>query len=188
MNNIEKYNQLNVKPEFVKTIKFLTDKINQSHSRYEDVSFVIGVPWQVIACIHSMESALDFGRILHNGEKLPVEKTVLVPKGRGPFKTWEGAAIDALQLELRSNKNKDLGVPPWTIDKTLDFLERYNGLGYRKKGVPSPYLWSGTQFYTSGKFIEVLQDGKYVVEYKPDLVSKQLGVAPLLKALNFKGA
>jgi lysozyme family protein len=49
-------------------------------------------------------------------------------------------------------------------------------MGYKKKGVPSPYLYSYTQFYEKGKYEF---DGKY----NPELVSKQPGVVAIMKAL-----
>jgi lysozyme family protein len=58
----------------------------------------------------------------------------------------------------------------------LTLLERYNGLGYAIRGVPSPYVWSGTDQYKSGKYI-----ADHV--YDPNAVDKQLGCAGLLLAM-----
>src|SRR5690606_24236084 len=83
--------------------------------------------------------------------------------------SWEEAAIDALNnCHPFLGKHKD-----WSIGATLDKLEAYNGLGYRKKGLPSPYLWAGTDQYVKGKYVA---DGKF----DPNHVDMQLGVAPLL--------
>jgi lysozyme family protein len=41
----------------------------------------------------------------------------------------------------------------WTIGGVLTLLEEYNGLGYAARGVPSAYVWSGTDQYESGKFV-----------------------------------
>ena len=54
--------------------------------------------------------------------------------------------------------------------------EKYNGMGYRPFGVPSPYLWSFSSIYTSGKYVA---DGRF----DPTVVSKQSGAAVMLKAL-----
>ena len=147
------------------------DKIIANRARYEQVSRATGVPWDVIGAIHYRESSNDFAGVLHNGQKIigTGKKTTLVPKGRGPFSTWEEAAIDALMnAHPYAGKNKD-----WSIAGTLDILERYNGLGYRNKGLPSPYLWAGTDQYVKGKYVA---DGKY----DPNHVDQQLGVAPIL--------
>lgn len=149
-------------------------KIAANRSRYEAVSKATGVPWGVIGVIHYREASGDFAGVLHNGEKIigTGKLTKLVPKGRGPFLTWEEAAIDALAIcPPYAAKNTD-----WSIGGTLDLLERYNGLGYRNKGQPSPYLWSGTDQYVKGKYVA---DGKY----DPNHVDKQLGVAPILMKL-----
>ena len=149
-------------------------KIEAHRERYEAVSKVTGVPWDVIGVIHYRESSGDFKGVLHNGQKIigTGKKTTIVPKGRGPFSTWEDAAIDALVVcPPYAAKNKD-----WSIGGTLDILEKYNGLGYKNKGLPSPYLWAGTDQYKTGKYVA---DGKY----DPNHVDQQLGVAALLMRL-----
>lgn len=149
-------------------------KIEANRARYEVVAKATGVPWDIIGVIHYRESSLNFAGVLHNGQKIigTGKKTTLVPKGRGPFVSWEEAAIDALMnCAPYLGKNKD-----WSLGNTLDLLERYNGLGYRNKGLPSPYLWAGTDQYTKGKYVA---DGKY----DPNHVDQQLGVAALLMKL-----
>ena len=149
-------------------------KIAQNRFRYEAVSRDTGVPWDVIGVIHYRESSGDFKGVLHNGQKIigTGKLTTIVPKGRGPFSTWEEAAVDALvNAPPYAARNKD-----WSIAGTLDLLERYNGLGYRNKGLPSPYLWAGTDQYVKGKYVA---DGKY----DPNHVDQQLGVAPILMKL-----
>src|SRR6185369_1832675 len=59
----------------------------------------------------------------------------------------------------------------------LTMLEKYNGLGYAAKGVPSPYIWAGTNQYQSGKYVR-----DHV--YDPNAVDTQLGCAGLLIAMN----
>jgi len=39
----------------------------------------------------------------------------------------------------------------------MTFAETFNGLGYSKNGHVSPYLYSGTDAYSSGKYVK---DGK----------------------------
>lgn len=153
-------------------------KIKAAKSRYEAVAAKTGVPWDVIAVIHYRESSGSFAGVLHNGQKIIGKgtKTTIVPKGRGPFSTWEDAAVDALmKCHPYLGKNTD-----WSLGTTLDKLEAYNGLGYRKKGLPSPYLWAGTDQYTSGKYVA---DGKF----SASTVDSQLGVAALLIALRGQG-
>jgi lysozyme family protein len=46
----------------------------------------------------------------------------------------------------------------------------------RRRGVPTPYLWSYSNLYENGKFVA---DGRF----DPEAVSKQCGAAPMLKAV-----
>ncbi|WP_249733577.1 hypothetical protein [Bradyrhizobium sp. sGM-13] len=95
-----------------------------------------------------------------------------MPAGRGPFRSWEEAAIDALvNCAPYAARNKD-----WSIGRTLAKLEQYNGLGYAARGRPSPYIWAGTDQYRSGKYV---RDGVY----DPDVVDSQPGCAGLLMAM-----
>lgn len=176
MNNVDRWKAA----KFTRStlIEAQVAKIRASRSRYEAVAAKTGVPWDVIAVIHYREISGNFAGVLHNGQKIigTGKKTTLVPKGRGPFSTWEQAAIDALMnCHPYAGKNKD-----WSLAGTLEILERYNGLGYRNKGVPSPYLWAGTDQYVKGKYVA---DGKY----DPNHVDQQLGVAALLIALRAEG-
>jgi lysozyme family protein len=85
-----------------------------------------------------------------------------VPAGRGPFTSWEDAAFDALAMcPPFASRNKD-----WSPGGALTMLERYNGLGYAAKGVPSPYIWSGTDQYVSGKYV-----ADHIYDPKPSIGS-----------------
>lgn len=152
------------------------ETILENKNKYINVARQFNMPWEVVGAIHSLEGSLGFNKCLHNGERIigTGRKTRLVPKGRGPFDTWEDAAIDALEMKRR------IMPANWTVGNTLDFLERYNGLGYRRwhKDVNSPYLWSGTSYYTKGKYVS---DGKW----SSRAVSKQVGAVPLLINLGF---
>jgi lysozyme family protein len=142
-----------------------------ARSRYRAVSARTGVPWPVIAVIHERECSQDWTRSLAQGD--PWDRvSVHVPAGRGPFKSWEDAAIDALdECAPYAGRNKD-----WAIGPLLTKLEEYNGLGYAARGVPSPYIWAGTDQYRSGKYV---RDGVY----DPDVIDSQAGCAGLLMAM-----
>ena len=139
--------------------------------RYQAVAAGTGVPWAAIAAIHERECSQDWTGSLAQGD--PWNRvSVHVPAGRGPFNSWEEAAIDALRnCAPYAARNKD-----WSIGGTLTVLEEYNGLGYASRGVPSPYVWSGTDQYRSGKYV---RDGVY----DPNAVDSQLGCAGLLMAM-----
>jgi len=149
-------------------------RILANRKRYAAVAAnFTGMPWWVVGIIHSMECGLSFKQHLHNGDPLTAH-TVQVPKGRpkvgtAPFR-WEESAIDALEYDKLDK------VTDWSPGAALVAFENYNGTGYRRKGVPSPYLWSFTDQYRCGKYTA---DGKY----DPLAVSKQVGCAALLKLL-----
>ena len=139
--------------------------------RYQAVEKRTGVPWPFIAVTHQREASQNWKTQLGQGDPLDRVSTH-VPKGRGPFSTWEDGAYDALvNCPPYAARNKD-----WSIGGTLAMLERYNGLGYASRGVPSPYLWSGTDKYSAGKYVA---DGVY----DPNHVDRQPGCANLLKAM-----
>lgn len=148
-------------------------KIMAGRVRYEAVEAATGVPWAFIGVLHYRESACDFRGVLHNGERIlgTGRKTALVPKGRGPFSTWEEAARDALGI-----KGFRQGVPGWSLLRCLFEGERFNGFGYRMRGVPSAYLWSGSNQYQGGKYVA---DGTW----SATAVDRQIGIAPLMKHL-----
>lgn len=123
-----------------------------------------------IALIHEMEANQDFSRYLGNGQPWN-KKTTIVPIGRGPFKSFEEGAVDAIIYD-KLDKVKE-----WTIGNTLYLLEGFNGYGYSLyRGINSPYLWSGSNHYTAGKYVS---DGKY----SATAVSNQIGIALLMKTL-----
>lgn len=98
-----------------------------ARARYKAVEARTGVPWFIVAVIHHRESSGSFAGVLHNGEKIigTGKVTKLVPKGRGPFPSWEEAAVDALiNCHPYAARNKD-----WSVGGALALLEQYNGLG-----------------------------------------------------------
>lgn len=140
-------------------------------ARYQAVEQKTGVPWFVIAVIHQRESSQNFLRSLAQGD--PWNKvSTHVPAGRGPFASWEAAAVDALAVcPPYAAKWRD-----WSAGGAMTLLEIYNGLGYCNKGLPSPYVWSGTDQYARGKYVA---DGVF----DANVVDKQLGCAGLILAM-----
>jgi lysozyme family protein len=152
-------------------------KIVAARERYIAVIRALGgsIPWHFVAVIHAMESGLDFSRHLHNGDPL-TGRTVHVPAGKpvrgAPPFTWEESAEDALVLK-RLDSWSD-----WGLAGTLYKLEDYNGWGYRlyHPHVLSPYLWSYSHHYVSGKYVA---DGRW----SDTAVSRQCGAAVLLRRM-----
>lgn len=154
-------------PAFAK----IADRIKANKAVYVDIEKATGVPWWFIGTVHYRESNLDMMTNIANGQSFS-KKTTIVPKGRGPFKTFKEAAIDALvNCAPHAARNKD-----WSAAGALTLLEAYNGLGYSTRGLPSPYIWSGTDQYSKGKFV-----ADHV--FDPDVVDVQMGCAGVLKFL-----
>lgn len=162
-------------PVKLKKLSMITSFALSARALYIDVAEESGVPWPVIAAIHFRESDQRFTCHLHNGDPLTA-LTSHVPAGRPeggepPF-TWSESAIDALT-----------GVEPpdeWTLRNSLEFMERYNGLGYQARGIYSPYLWDYTDLYTTGLFVS---DGKF----NPLAREDRPGCVAILKSLEMKG-
>lgn len=159
----------------IKVIDQTVSKILKYKKRYELVSDVSKIPWYFVTLIHNMESSLNFKKYLHNGDPL-TGCTYNVPEGRPvngdpPF-TWEESAADALKLQRLSTWQD------WSISGILFQLEKYNGWGYRKKHpeVLSPYLWSFSNNYISGKYVA---DGRW----SNSAVSRQCGAAVILRRM-----
>ncbi len=169
------YASLLIRPNRRAAVDQLVRRMTANRARYQKVAKALGMPWYVVAIIHSLEAGSDFTRHLHNGDPLNA-RTTHVPagrpkNGRPPF-SWETSAIDALTYQGFGNW-KD-----WSVPGTLYKLEGYNGFGYRDHhpGVPSPYLWSFSNHYAKGKYVA---DGRF----SPTAVSQQCGAAVLLKRL-----
>lgn len=173
-----RWDKAEVKKEKLHYVLSIVAEIKRNQARYEAVEKATGVPWKVIACIHSLEGSLNFRTNLGQGDPLTA-RSRHVPKGRPPTGNppfaWETAAIDALFYDAMNEKN-------WSaIASTLFNLEAWNGTGMLRfhPNVPTPYLWSFTNLYDPPR-------GKYIADSKwsSTAASEQCGVAALLKNLS----
>jgi lysozyme family protein len=148
-------------------------KIIDDLSRYQKVWLQTGVPWYWVAPIHYREADLSWHGHLANGDPL-THRTVHVPAGRIPHKpppyTWEEAAADALECRHLHH------IKTWDVAQFAYQAEGYNGWGYRHHHINSPYLWSGCNHYSRGKFV---RDGVFD-RHRAD---EQLGVMVILRRL-----
>ncbi len=167
--NLARWNACKILPAWGGILDSVSHRLVGVKARYQIVGAKTAVPWAVIAVIHQRESSQSWTASLAQGDRWDRE-SIHVPAHRGPFKSWEEAAEDALII-----------CPPhaarwhdWSIGGALTLLEQYNGLGYAARGIPSPYIWSATDQYRSGKYIA---DG----HFDPNAVDHQTGCAGLLK-------
>lgn len=171
----DKWDTMEIKSSWRSAVYRTAKKIIANKDKYEEIAskFSNGMPWYFIGIIHNLECGLDFTKHLHNGDSLK-RRTRRVPASRpkthfGPF-TFLESAVDALTM-----KGFDK-VTDWSPQHMAYLLEKYNGFGYRSRNRSNPYLWSGSQHYTKGKYIR-----DHV--YSASAVSEQIGCMPLLKAI-----
>lgn len=162
-----------IRPDKRASVESALAKLRSHQAKYEEAAAAFnGMPWHFIGIIHGMETGFRLDRHFHNGDPLTA-RTIRVPKGRPkgtpPF-TWEASARDAM-VQMGFD-----GVTDWSVPHMLFLWEKYNGFGYRFKGLRTPYLWSFSNLYSKGRYVA---DGVF----DPNAVSKQCGAAILLKAL-----
>jgi lysozyme family protein len=164
------------RPEWEGDLSFYLAQLNRHRDRYEAAGDPLGIPWYFIGCIHALEGGFDFNTHMFNGDPLSA-RTVRVPRGQpetppanGEGYTWEESAAAAMRL-----KGFDQ-VSDWSLPRLLYRWERYNGFGYRSRGVPTPYLWGFSTLYDKGRFVADH-------EFDPSARSKQAGAATMVKGL-----
>jgi lysozyme family protein len=168
------FDTCSIKSEKAADVDACVNRILKGKQHYDVVSSRTNIPWYFIGIIHNMECSCDLNTHLHNGDPL-TKRTSHVPKGfpkngEPPFK-WEDSAEDALRLKALDQWND------WSVPGILFQFERYNGFGYRVRGVNTPYLWSFSNQYSKGKFTS---DGVF----DGSAVSKQVGAAVLLRRMS----
>jgi lysozyme family protein len=144
----------------------------QARAAYVELEKATHVPWWVIAVIHEREASQDFMRSIAQGDRWN-EVSRHVPKGRGPFRSFFEAGVDAL-----------VKCPPyaaqwhdWSAGGALTILEEYNGLGYEQyHAEASPYIWGATDQEEWGKYTA---DGRWSAR----VWDTQLGCAAMLKGM-----
>jgi lysozyme family protein/peptidoglycan hydrolase-like protein with peptidoglycan-binding domain len=143
-----------------------------TRSHYTAVSAKTGVPIAWIMAINERESGNRFDTYLGNGQSLK-RVTTMVPRGRGPWATWDAGAIDGLHYDR-------VDVPhDWTVEYALYRSETWNGLGPRWHGKPTGYNWSGTTIYKGGKYTETPAGSTW----NPDMWDEQLGTFLIMQKL-----
>ena len=160
-------------------IDWYVRKLLGGRHRYKKASALVKretgmfIPWEIIGCLHGLEASFDFKKQILNGQPYN-KRTTWVPKGLGPWKSWEDSCVQGFMYETKHNPTPET----WTIAGAALFLERWNGMGYWKMNKASPYLWSYTSSQQAGKYVS---DGKY----DSNAVSLQVGAMAMLKEVGF---
>jgi lysozyme family protein len=152
----------------VSTLDQVASQLIAAKPRYQAVAAQTKVPWPVIAVIHERECSQNWNLSIAQGDPWN-QVSVHVPAGRGPFASWEQAAVDA----LTTCEHMDQWTHWDSIGGVLTRLEMYNGTGYAIMDRPSPYVWSRTDQYVSGKYVADH-------DFDPNVIDVQQGCAGLL--------
>lgn len=112
---------------------------------------------------------------LGNGQRLSM-RTTIVPKNRGPFtgpNAFVDGCVDACRIDGLDKVAARYG---WEAVVGCYFAEEFNGDGYRRRGIPSPYVFGATT---------VQRAGKYVADHQFDarIMDPQLGVLAIFEEL-----
>lgn len=159
---------------FAWDVNYFNKKYNENIETYEAIAEEVGLPKELVAALHYRESGCDFDSYMHNGDPLG-QVTTHVPKGIY-FETFEESAIDALTGFEEYRDRYGLSADSSDLSSMMSFGERYNGMGYFNKGRTNPYLYSGTDAYTTGKYVA---DGVYDGNFK----DKQPGIYLLINSV-----
>jgi lysozyme family protein len=169
--NAARWPQMIIDFDAVPVMNQVAARLIASKARYQALFAQTSVPWPVIALIHERECSQNWALNIAQGDPWNAV-SVHVPAGQGPFASWEDAAVNALNKVEQMNE--------WghwdTIEGVLSRLELYNGAGYFQRNLPSPYIWSRTSPYVSGKYV-----ADHV--FDPSVIDVQEGCAPLLAAM-----
>ncbi len=170
------WDNMQIRDDWKSIAQNVAKKIVNGQAKYAAAVAGTTIPWWFIGVVHMMEGGLDFGTHLHNGDPLTA-RTVNHPAGhpaviQGLPIDWVYSAKDSIVYE-RLDKVTD-----WSLTSVLYHWHRYNGISneYKRRHIPTPYLWSGTQHYIKGLYTSDHH-------FEADRVSKQIGAAVLLRAL-----
>jgi lysozyme family protein len=172
--NDERWGRCEIKPSRIAEVNEVAERLVEpvARSKYVILSNLTSVPWWVIAVIHEREADQNWKCSIAQGDPWN-HVSRHVPRGRGPFKDWLSAGVDALEkCAPFAGRWKD-----WSAGGTLTLLELYNGTGYEDyHHEASPYIWGATNMEEEGKYIA---DG----HYSATVWDTQLGCAALLKKM-----
>jgi lysozyme family protein len=184
----EMIQRFKINPSREKELERTANAIITNKDRYIDVERASdGVPYPLLGVLHDRESSMDFNTYLGNGQRLNM-RTTIEPDGRGPFcqtlpatqAQFKAGCLDALKIDglIGVRQDTDRWEPgrfwgSWPIEKMIFYAEKLNGLGYWYKGMPSPYIWGGSNIQVRGKYVS---DGVF----DPNEMDTQLGCAPIL--------
>lgn len=140
----------------------------EAMAHFDAVFARLAIPQVVQATICEREDGCDFSKNPAQGDPWN-QVSRHVPRGRGPFRSWDEAANDAWTVCDHLNV---LSVPAWSLAYACWKWEYYNGGGYRAHGIRTPYVVGGTNLQQAGKYVA---DGDFDAHH----MDTQLGCLPI---------
>lgn len=131
------------------------------------------VPVAFLMAIAYREMSGNTHCFLGNGQSLS-QRTTIVPKGLGPWlqpypENFVQGGLLALHID-----GSDL-VTQWSVPRAAYESEALNGWGYLGHGIPSPYVFGGTNIQQKGKYTS---DGHFEL-----VTDNQLGTMAIIERL-----
>jgi lysozyme family protein len=143
-----------IRPECQHALEVTGERLLHDKAVYQRIFEATGVPVAALMALAEREMSGNLHCYLGNGQRL-TKRTTIVPIGRGPFAdtidAFVAGALDALHLDGLDQVARMPG--GWTLPRFAYESELWNGFGYRKRGIPSPYPFGGTTVQKPGKFI-----------------------------------
>jgi lysozyme family protein len=166
----EQWDKMKINPSRLHEFEQIAIHLVHLKDHYVPIERATGVPWYMIALTHMREANNDFSRGLAQGDRwdrVSVNKPIC-----GPFKSFFDSAVWALRHDGLTS------VHDWRLEKILWYEEAFNGLGPEMHGIPSGYIWGGTNIQRAGKYIHDGPSG-----WRPNVWDTQPGVAPILQQM-----
>lgn len=190
IKNAQRWHDMHLRASRIPEFQATARRLFAAKDRYQGVTdrlielAVHPVPWWFIAIASEREygGPPHWDKQLGQGDPLHA-KSHNVPAGMGPYLDHPGDVTPGHDAWTRCCVDVLVNSAPfaakwtdWTVGGVMTLWEEYNGIGYAARGIPSPYVWSGTDQYNAGKFV-----ADHV--FDPRRVDVQEGCAPILAML-----
>jgi lysozyme family protein len=173
----EQIARAHIRPECDHLLAISCERLLHDKPVYQRIFEATGVPTAGLMALAEREMTGNLHCYLGNGQRL-TKRTTIVPINRGPFPdTIDGfisGALDALHLDGLDQVARLPG--GWSLPRFAYESEKWNGWGYRRYRIPSPYAFGGTTVQRPGKFI---RDH----DYSSTLMDPQLGTIAIVEKL-----
>ena len=184
VSNIESFTH-NDDLRFEEIVDRFVTTYNENKEIYIRIAEETGIPPEVIAVIHYRENSTDyfagsFSISLSNGSKLI---GIDNKSDEERINDFISEAIIVLNYQVTNQNKLERYNPSADSDDIIAmmcFAEAFNGLGYYLDHKISPYSYSGTNVYESGKYVE---DENGNSTYQDDVIDQQVGSYRLLRAI-----